>query len=279
MQNIKVEKEIRNMIIDSNFNFFTSKGQGITVTGEAEIIVPDKSQLILEAPVRICSGVRLQAESIGAFSFFNQNTSLRFVKSIGRFGLFGADVISGGASHPVMALTTHLIFQNMDCGWNQRFHSYLEDKESITEITQYQREHEFRNKTKIVIGNDVWIGNRAILLKGVTIGDGAVIGAGAVVAKDVPPYTVVVGVPAKIIKQRFSDTVIEKLESLQWWDYGPDILKGIDINQPAEAVKYIEERISNGFPKYYAEKFIFDGTTQCIQKMEKTFSEILYKFK
>lgn len=69
-----------------------------------------------------------------------------------------------------------------------------------------------------IIGNDVWIGANAIILQGVTIGDGAIIAAGAVVTKDVPPYAIVGGVPAKVIKYRFSDEVILKLLQIKWWD-------------------------------------------------------------
>lgn len=74
------------------------------------------------------------------------------------------------------------------------------------------------NKGDIVIGNDIWIGYEAIVLSGVTIGDGAIIGARAVVTKDVPPYTIVGGIPAKQIRKRFSDEVISKLLELQWWN-------------------------------------------------------------
>ena len=75
------------------------------------------------------------------------------------------------------------------------------------------------NKGDIVVGNDVWIGYEAVILSGVTIGDGAVIGARAVVTKDVPPYTIVGGVPAKPIKKRFSEESIKKLQSIRWWDW------------------------------------------------------------
>lgn len=78
------------------------------------------------------------------------------------------------------------------------------------------------NKGDIVIGNDVWIGYEAVILAGVTIGDGAVIGARAVVTKDVPPYTVVGGVPAKEIKKRFSQQTIDELFRLKWWDWDED---------------------------------------------------------
>lgn len=75
------------------------------------------------------------------------------------------------------------------------------------------------NKGDIVIGNDVWIGYEAVILSGVTIGDGAIIGTRAVVTKDVPPYTIVGGVPAKPIRRRFDDETIAELLSLRWWDW------------------------------------------------------------
>ena len=90
------------------------------------------------------------------------------------------------------------------------------------------------NKGDIVIGNDVWIGYEAVIMQGVHIGDGAVIGTRAVVTKDIPPYTIVGGVPAKPIKKRFDDKTVEKLLELKWWDWSaeeikaklPDIMSG-----------------------------------------------------
>ncbi len=75
------------------------------------------------------------------------------------------------------------------------------------------------NKGDIIIGNDVWIGYEAVIMAGVNIGDGAIIAAHAVVTKDVAPYTIVGGVPARPIRQRFDDSVIQKLESLKWWEW------------------------------------------------------------
>ena len=75
------------------------------------------------------------------------------------------------------------------------------------------------NKGDIIIGSDVWIGYEAVIMAGVTIGDGAIIGTRAVVTKDVPPYTIVGGVPAKMIRKRFDDATIERLEKLRWWDW------------------------------------------------------------
>lgn len=75
------------------------------------------------------------------------------------------------------------------------------------------------NKGDIVVGSDVWIGYEAVILAGVTIGDGAVIGARALVTRDVPPYTIVGGVPARPIRKRFDDAAIEALLALRWWDW------------------------------------------------------------
>ena len=81
------------------------------------------------------------------------------------------------------------------------------------------------NKGDIVIGNDVWIGFEAVILAGVKIGDGAIIGTRAVVTKDVPPYSIVGGIPAKVIRKRYSPDIIEQLLSHRWWDWTKDRIK------------------------------------------------------
>ncbi len=81
------------------------------------------------------------------------------------------------------------------------------------------------NKGDIVIGSDVWIGYEAVIMPGVTIGDGAIVGTRAVVTKDVPPYTIVGGVPARPIRKRFDDAAIEKLEALRWWDWDEETIR------------------------------------------------------
>lgn len=81
------------------------------------------------------------------------------------------------------------------------------------------------NKGNITIGNDVWIGYEAVIMQGVTIGDGAVIGTRAVVTKDVPPYTIVGGIPAKVIRARFDDETIANLMQIKWWNWTPEKIK------------------------------------------------------
>ena len=102
------------------------------------------------------------------------------------------------------------------------------------------------NKGDTVIGNDVWIGYEAVILSGVTVGDGAVIGARTVVTKDVPPYTVVGGVPAKEIKKRFDEKTVEALLNLRWWDWEKEkIRRNIKFIQSGN----IEELVKNNKPR------------------------------
>lgn len=98
------------------------------------------------------------------------------------------------------------------------------------------------NKGDIRIGNDVWIGYEALILAGVTIGDGAIIGTRAVVTKDVPPYTVVGGVPARPIRQRFALEVIAALQELKWWDWPEEkIARHLDDIQSGAIGKLMED--------------------------------------
>lgn len=118
----------------------------------------------------------------------------------------GAKFLFNSANHTLSSLSTYpfpLFFEE----WNL-------DKKNVAQS--------WDNKGDIIIGNDVWIGYEAVILAGVSIGDGAIIGARAVVTKDVPPYTIVGGVPAKSIKKRFSDETISSLLSIQWWNWSKE---------------------------------------------------------
>ena len=121
----------------------------------------------------------------------------------------GAKFIFNSANHTLSSLSTYpfpIFFEE----WG------LERKEVASA---------WDNRGDIVVGNDVWIGYEAVILSGVTIGDGAIIGTRAVVTKDVPPYTIVGGVPAKPIRRRFDDAVIARLEALRWWDWDEERIR------------------------------------------------------
>ena len=118
----------------------------------------------------------------------------------------GAKFLFNSANHTLSSLSTYpfpLFFEE----WGL-------EKKDVTNA--------WDNKGDIVIGNDVWIGYEAVVLAGVTIGDGAIIGTRAVVTKDVPPYTIVGGVPAKSIKKRFSEETISTLLEIQWWNWSKE---------------------------------------------------------
>lgn len=96
----------------------------------------------------------------------------------------------------------------------------------------------------VIIGNDVWIGYNAIILEGVTIGDGAIIGAGALISKDVPPYSIMVGNPAKQIRKRFDENQIAEIQKTNWWEKKPkELLKIIDSLYGSNVEKFIEDLV------------------------------------
>lgn len=162
-----------------------------------------------------------------------------------------------------MSLSAHIIFPNHDSEWANKFTNYAKDNPTKEEIAKKQASE--LKKPLIEIGNDVWVGANSIILRGVKIGNGAIIAAGAVVTKNVKPYEIVGGVPAKHIKFRFEEKIINKLEELRWWEYGADIMKGIDITDIEKAITKVENRINNGAKKYFMGEMIFNNTSKTIK--------------
>ena len=124
---------------------------------------------------------------------------------IGKFVSIGALVGLNPANHPMeRAAQAHFTYRS----WQ-----YFED------IADEEEEFEKRRAQRVTVGHDVWIGRGAIVLPGRSIGNGAIVGAGSVVTKDVAPYTIVAGNPARVIRRRFSEAVAERLDRLAWWDW------------------------------------------------------------
>lgn len=230
-----------------------------------------KKEMVVEAPIRTQGG-RIQCLSIGAFSYFNDNTYIRAVKKIGRFCAIGPNVQLGLPEHSVKSLSPHIIFPNQDSKWTAGFTKYANENSEIEVISKKQNEE--LKKPMIEIGNDVWLGANAIVMRGVKIGNGAVIAAGAVVTRDVSPYEIVGGIPAKHIKFRFNNKIVKKLEDLQWWDYGPDIMKNIDITNPKSAVIELERRIESSPKNYFEGQLIFNNDQKLIKVTDSQKNEI-----
>lgn len=169
-------------------------------------LVDNKSQI--DSRATIGRKVKFLCSKINKYSYIGKGTSIIHC-DIGSFCSIAGDSVIGLGNHTLNHLSTSPIFTEKTNGTRYQWCNY-------SSVNPYSR---------IVIGNDVWIGAKVIVMGGVTIGDGAVIGAGSIVTKDVPPYAIVAGVPAKIIRYRFDPFVVDKLLELQWWNYDESVIR------------------------------------------------------
>ena len=151
--------------------------------------------------VVLFNGVTVHNSSIGDHSYIQKNAMISDV-DIGRFCSIASDVSLGLPQHSIGMVSTHPAF-------------YLKNTPLVK--TYCEKDH-FNTSAKTVVGHDVWIGQNALVMSGVRIGNGAIIGAGAVVTKDVKDYEIVAGVPARHIRYRFDDNKINALLKIRWWD-------------------------------------------------------------
>jgi phosphonate metabolism protein (transferase hexapeptide repeat family) len=157
----------------------------------------------------VLSHTRIEYASLGDYSYLGENCDVADA-AIGKFTAIANSVRIGAPNHPMGRPSQH------------RFTYVPEYYEADA-----TRDRDFfadRRADRVTIGNDCWIGHAAIILPGVTVGDGAVIAAGAVVSRDVAPYTVVGGVPARPIRQRFPDAIAERLTRIAWWDWPDELI-------------------------------------------------------
>ncbi|WP_078706733.1 DapH/DapD/GlmU-related protein [Consotaella salsifontis] len=151
----------------------------------------------------------LREVTVGDFSYFERGGEAIYAK-IGKFCSIAANVRINALTHPMERLTTHKI--------SYRPNEYFRYRPVDSAFRERRRE------ARVTIGHDVWIGHGAVIMPGVAIGNGAVIGANAVVTRDVAPYSIAAGVPAKALRQRFPDDIAARVERLAWWDWPAETL-------------------------------------------------------
>jgi len=202
---------------------------------------------------------------IGAFSYIGSNSLLREVQ-IGNYCSIASDVVCGPNQHPIDWLSTHSFVFGDNGGFK--------GNADFAKI-KYQAKSQVQQKKKIVIGNDVWIGLRAIIMGGVKIGDGAIIAANSVVTKDVEPYSIVGGAPAKLIRKRFTDNETKELDSLVWWNYFLDskVIQDIDYSKLEQSIIKLRKLINDNKLNKFKKKYVFDrknGTVHSVDISYKT---------
>ena len=188
---------IRHCILD-----YKHKGKGCFFSINTFIYESD-----IDSNVYILGG-QIQSSKIGKRTYFNTNIYAQNCV-IGNYCSIGSDVIIGPSPHPTNFVSSHPAFYANNKGF-QTFADRMYFNEEV--------------KTTI-IGNDVWIGSKSTIMPGVKIGDGAIVGYGSLVTKDVLPYSIVGGVPAKLIKYRFSQAIIDELVKIKWWEKSDDFIQ------------------------------------------------------
>ena len=207
MKNIHETSSIINTSIDETSIVYRCCLISNCVIGK-EVIIGDDSVIknsYLGFKTRIQRNSMIQNSEISDFSYGGMRLTALHCK-IGKFCSISWNVSIGGANHDYKKLTTHSML--------------YDDSFGIVDEPLYNR-----FTSDCIVGNDVWIGAGAQILRGVSIGDGAVVAAGSIVTKNVPPYAIVGGVPAKVLKYRFDETVIKELLSIKWWDLDYSFIK------------------------------------------------------
>ena len=179
----------------------------------------------------ICSGTKFYRSSIGKYSYIGRNSFVNNT-SIGSFCSISGNCFIGGTSHPENWVSTSSVFHKWKNVFRKNFSKF-----------------EFDIFSETSIGNDVWIGEGVKIKAGVNVGNGAIIGMGAVVTKDVPPYAIVAGVPAKIIKYRFEEQTIDKIQAIAWWNFSDDFLNNYAycFNDANLFIAVMEKELGKGY--------------------------------
>lgn len=236
-----------------------TRGDLQEILAQNEVIVKDQMSLRrayfpnMDSKIMVYPPIRLHSWpgkvcAIGAHTFIGESPDFENVHSIGMYCAIAGHIIVGKAEHPTNFLSVHNAFYTVGgtTSFSSERREYFERNKRLVMNAKAKHRAASRTDETVVIGNDVWIGARVVIRRGVTIGDGAIIGAGSVVTRDIPPYAIAAGVPARVIKKRFDEPTVERLLRLKWWDYSLRSLDGIDVTNVAGALDELERRIAVG---------------------------------
>lgn len=180
---------------------------GLTIVKVSQI----SHQLTFETAVRLSDAICLGFVEVGAFSYCGPKSELKNA-SIGRFCSIASNVAIGVHEHPIEWVSSHPIQYDGMAWFSEEPHW----RDFANSDLKWRG-----NSRRTMIGNDVWIGRNVVVRQGVTVGDGAIIGANSFVNKDVPPYAIIAGQPARLIRYRFAEEIRDALLDLRWWGWMP----------------------------------------------------------
>lgn len=205
----------------------------------------DKSDIIIQNNIKIATMGKIMCSHVVGNMFIGQASCINRIESgryigiayfsymsdcvVGNYCTFGSRVSIGAFSHPVDGLTIH------EFGYRNTMASYGEtvlDRDSDDYLSERSRQTR--------IGNDVWVGDNSVVIKGVKINNGAIVAAGSVVTRDVEPYSIVAGNPARLIRNRFDNDIVERLQATRWWEFSMSELRGMPLHDMLSCLEKLE---------------------------------------
>lgn len=195
----------------------------------------------LEPYCQLLAGVTLPG-AMGAFSY--SNTELGASARIGRYCSIARNVQWMGSEHPNAWVSSSPVFYEARALGFAAFRKERGLPEPEFAFTA--------TRPGVTVGHDVWIGDGAMVAPGVTLGHGCIVGARSLVLNDVPPYAIVVGHPAKVLRYRLREDLIPRFLEIAWWRFAPDALQGLPMDQPESFLDALDERLAVDTPAEFA---------------------------